>query len=460
MNVRRLFIFCLLAIMLALIGWFLPYATVQVMGLNITVNNTDLCDFNHTSGNCNGIRNASVVYWNNETDIEIFLYSHAQAVSQTSDIELFINGTMMSSVSSKPVGAAPEENNKSIVAIIPRGSYYEAHFTNFHHYEWREYQIHSGVGLNTTVNNYYNNTTGGGLGCVGNCSFDTVFLNKISKNDTGVNDHILINATLKNTNGIYESGIEFNHSYLYLWSSNTILNSLFLSPSTYLFTQNNTTAMSISSTINMNRSADMLGNRIMGVSNINNNMSFNNSKIHFNNDIGYYANSTGTQKFSNDYLFDYLMADRNTDNANNLVSFQILTSSAAASSNIFQGRRARGSINVSNNSAIIDPVQAGDRLYQIIGTGWNGDAWGGTASSFIFNAGSLNWTTSNMPALIDVWVRGQTGAAYNSIRFNETGTLELKTAGKGITMLSPDGNDWCVTVTNAGALTVSSTPCT
>jgi len=29
----------------------------------------------------------------------------------------------------------------------------------------------------------------------------------------------------------------------------------------------------------------------------------------------------------------------------------------------------------------------------------------------------------------------------------------------GITMLSPDGNDWCITVTNLGALSVSSTPC-
>lgn len=51
---------------------------------------------------------------------------------------------MVSSVSSKPVGAAPEQNNKSIVAIIPRYSSYKAILANYHHYEWREYQVLSG----------------------------------------------------------------------------------------------------------------------------------------------------------------------------------------------------------------------------------------------------------------------------------------------------------------------------
>lgn len=129
----------------------------QTVGLNIVVNNTNLAPTIEPSVPGTGERITGTTYFNNNSDIEIFLYSHASAANQTSDIQLLINGTMVSSVSSKPVGGV-EQNNKSIVAVIPRYSSYKAIFLNYHHYEWREYQVLSGEALDNDT--AYVNKTG------------------------------------------------------------------------------------------------------------------------------------------------------------------------------------------------------------------------------------------------------------------------------------------------------------
>ena len=148
MSEKKIKKIAIIALILSFLAVGISESTIttvnNTVGLQIVVNNTNLAPTIEPNVTGTGERLSNTTYYNNNSDIEIFLYAHANSVSQTSDIELWINNTMVSSISSKPVGAAPEQNNKSIVAIIPRYSAYQARFANFHHYEWREYQILSG----------------------------------------------------------------------------------------------------------------------------------------------------------------------------------------------------------------------------------------------------------------------------------------------------------------------------
>jgi len=48
----------------------------------------------------------------------------------------------------------------------------------------------------------------------------------------------------------------------------------------------------------------------------------------------------------------------------------------------------------------------------------------------------------------------------NGVLVNNTGNLELTGVSKGITMVSPNGNKWCTTVSNVGLLTTTAGACT
>ena len=475
--------------MLALIGWFLPYSTVQVMGLNITVNNTDLCDFNHTSGNCNGIRNASTVYWNNETDIEIFLYAHAQTVSQTSDIELFINGTIVSSVSSKPVGASPEENNKSIVAIIPRGSYYEAHFTNFHHYEWREYQIHSGAGLNTIVNNYYNNTTGtaGTMNHANLTNLNWANANHSIDADIEMNGNDINNiSTIRNNTNLYIRFLPLlNEIYSYI-NNGTVYSEFiqlhnfyeigFSTGGYFDFSndgfQTNRQIISvlptgtkpiniISNTMNTNLNADLLDGQhadekvnksgdtmtsslyVPDINGRNLSLSSNlssvlqkNGSIHGNKIIKY-LNSTGSDitSLQLDSLYNYIFnGNPNVYAGVNLISFQFISDTGFP---YFLGRRARGT-DYGNGTAQLSALKSGDIFMLFNGAGYdNGTGWTGTASSIKYTA-SQDWNTTQHGSQMEL-------QTTRSGTLNVVTDLTLKDGNATITGLSGTGNAYvCV----------------
>ena len=122
------------------------------LGLQIVVNNTNLAPFVAGHGGTGERIGDNTNHWNNNTPIEIFLYSHANTTGTAAEIHLFINGTKVSDTSGRALGIA-EQSNRSIVAIIPQYSYYSVEMVNYHHYEWYEYQILTGnvtTNINTT----------------------------------------------------------------------------------------------------------------------------------------------------------------------------------------------------------------------------------------------------------------------------------------------------------------------
>lgn len=151
--------------------------TSDTLGLQIVVNNTNLAPFVAGHGGIGARVGNNTTYWNNNTPIEIFLYSHANTSGTAAEIHLFINGTKVSDTSGRALGIA-EQSNRSIVAIVPQYSYYSVEMVNYHHYEWYEYQILTG--------NVTTNLTGVTGGCTGNCYYDNIYVNNIGKNTSAV----------------------------------------------------------------------------------------------------------------------------------------------------------------------------------------------------------------------------------------------------------------------------------
>jgi len=167
------------------------------LSFEIILNNTDLCDYNHTSLTCNGTRQASTVYYANNSAIEIFLIAHANSVGQNATIMLLINGTIVEHTSGKPLAAPSTDNWKTVSAIIPKGASYEARFLNYHHFEWREYTILTGRNGTLNYYNITNTTTIGGSGAsnLSQLAIDT------NKNWQGYNITNISNINM--TNNLY-----------------------------------------------------------------------------------------------------------------------------------------------------------------------------------------------------------------------------------------------------------------
>jgi len=117
MDARKAFVFALIAIMLALIGWFYPLT--PTIGVQWVVNNTNLAPFVAGHGGTGERIGDNTTYWNNNSPIEIFLYSHANTTGTAAEIHLFINGTKVSDTGGRALGI-PEQSNRSIVATIPQ----------------------------------------------------------------------------------------------------------------------------------------------------------------------------------------------------------------------------------------------------------------------------------------------------------------------------------------------------
>lgn len=229
----------------------------------------------------------------------------------------------------------------------------------------------------------------------------------------------------------------------------------------------NSTQLSDNMSLKVNKSGDFMtgdlhlgNNRLLNVTNINNNtMYFNNSntvgggyKMAFNDNISYFANSTGVQKFSNDFNFDYIFQDSNDTLPQTLVAFQTL-SSVSTGFPFFQGRRARGSTNVSNSSAIIDPVQDGDVMFRVVGTGWDGITWGGSSGAIDFVANGT-WTSVNHPTKLEFYTRDDTGGFVKRMTVLKNGSVKLES----LVHSTATANDY-VCVTPDGVLITQTAGC-
>ena len=144
------------------------------IAFEIIVNNTNLAPTFAGETPGTGERNDSVTYYANISAIQLMVWAHATTSGQNSEIHMYINGTKVADTSGRPLGLA-ESSNKTIVALIPKYASYMVEFSNYHHYEWREYPILSG--RNGTLN-YYNitniTTTGGsGVSDLANLTINT-----------------------------------------------------------------------------------------------------------------------------------------------------------------------------------------------------------------------------------------------------------------------------------------------
>lgn len=160
-NNKKRVLYCVIAILLALLAYSVAQSAQDTADINnvfvVVVNNTNLAPTIHPSIPGTGERVSGNTYWANTSPIELFVLAHAATSGNTAEIHLFINGTKVSDTSGRPLGAA-EESNKTIVAIIPKGSNYSVDFTNTHHYEWREYPILSGKNGTLSVNTSVSDT--------------------------------------------------------------------------------------------------------------------------------------------------------------------------------------------------------------------------------------------------------------------------------------------------------------
>lgn len=103
-----------------------------------TINNTNLAPTIHADHPGTGERIDNTTYWANSSSIELHVFAHADNVSETAGTILYINGTIVSRRSGRPLGAA-EAAYRGVDTMIPKGSYYQVDFENYHHYEWYEY---------------------------------------------------------------------------------------------------------------------------------------------------------------------------------------------------------------------------------------------------------------------------------------------------------------------------------
>lgn len=164
LNYKKIFALGVIAVIFAIIGWALPITTTNESVFQTEVNNTNLAPTIDITIPGTGERLNNSTYWANTTEIELHVFAHANSVSQTARVFLYINDTLVSPRSGRPLGAA-EEAYRGIDTRIPRGSYYRVLFTNYHHYEWREYRVISGQNGSVNISNVYNNITnisGGG----------------------------------------------------------------------------------------------------------------------------------------------------------------------------------------------------------------------------------------------------------------------------------------------------------
>lgn len=155
MNNRKISVLVILSLFFVILAFGIAQTAQDTANINnifeVVVNNTNLAPNvpGHPFGT--GERVSGNVYWTNQTPIEIFLFAHADTAGQNAQINLSVNGIQVLKTALRPAGTA-ENTYSELNAIIPKNSYYQADFSNYHHYEWREYVILSGKNGTLSVN--------------------------------------------------------------------------------------------------------------------------------------------------------------------------------------------------------------------------------------------------------------------------------------------------------------------
>lgn len=117
----------------------IPETPVPNCGVHTIINNTNLAPTIHPDIPGTGERTTNTVYYANDSEIDLHVFSHANVAAQTASTFVYINSTLICPRSGRPLGAA-EEAYRGCDVSIPRGAYYNVSITNAHHYEWREYK--------------------------------------------------------------------------------------------------------------------------------------------------------------------------------------------------------------------------------------------------------------------------------------------------------------------------------
>ncbi len=166
---KKILLLAIFGILFAIVAYDAAQSASDTASINnvfeIIVNNTNLAPTIEPSVQGTGERLTNVTYYANASPIQLLVFAHASSVSETASLEVFINGTAVLHQQGRPLGGA-ETAYRSLSIIVPKYASYNVSFSNYHHYEWREYPILSGKNGTLSINQ----TVVGGTSSLDNAS--------------------------------------------------------------------------------------------------------------------------------------------------------------------------------------------------------------------------------------------------------------------------------------------------
>lgn len=403
----------IILIFVAIIGWVLPIQSTT--GTQWIVNNTNLAPSfaGETPGiNTRGANNTT--YWANDSAIQLLVWGHAASSGQTAEIHLYINGTKVADTSGRTIGPA-EESNKTIVATIPQYANYSVEVVNAHHYEWREYQILTGqVTTNFTGTGTFTQTPPCGYNISGTqytylCQSPTSVAIEAVDTSTGAQTQLSFNKDYIDMNHNNGTATEFfmGNTGFTFWSGVAGDQKINLNDILNITTDVNMSSYNLTLINNINTTGTTYGVNLsysggIGAFGFSDNPSLNQSNFR--------AMSGRTFIGNNNYLGQY----KNVGYVFSLTAYDALSASYSARG--FRIRYFPESSTSATTVMISNEVETS------------------------FSLGNVSVDSGNLTV--------------------RSGNISLTKPGSGFNMTSSNGADWCVTITNAGTLTVSSSPCT
>lgn len=213
---KRYLLIILMALLVAFLAVIMAQNAQDTADINnvfeVVVNNTNLAPTFVGEPPGTGERVTGTTYFANDSPIQLMVFAHASAAGGTATVEVWINNTMVQNQSGRPL-AAPEQTFRSVAVIVPKFSSYSVNLSNYHHYEWREYQILSGKNGTLSVNQTFI-TSGSSF----NATYDAYGSSKVNKsgdtmtgnlNTTGIN---LLSGNLTNAAYLYPQHIHINEN--------------------------------------------------------------------------------------------------------------------------------------------------------------------------------------------------------------------------------------------------------
>jgi len=154
MNKKKVFVWILIAILIALIAYAVAHDALDTASVNnvfeIVLNNTDLGDTNGT-----GDRQVRTVYYTNTSPIAIALLGHVVGTgsAQELNLNLSVNNTVVQDIDTNTNPGGGIHDHASIYFIIPKNSNYSVdNSTSILFLEWREYPILAGKNGTLSIN--------------------------------------------------------------------------------------------------------------------------------------------------------------------------------------------------------------------------------------------------------------------------------------------------------------------